>query len=182
MENLFSIEFFQTLIPWLKIANAITATYPPQTREQVERFYWSLTAILRFSVTDHKQNWDPYTSILTHAYNSQLHHSTKTLSFDMGLSWRISDLKIRSKVFTGKMITTAEKRNGLVPTPRHSLNHARAFLQRPQEPYKNSFDRRVGKGCKMIEISEFGFADLSDGVTKIPKLGCAVVGPYREFR
>ena len=70
----------------LEISNIFTSTYHPQTNGQVERYNRKILAMLRNYVNEHQNDWDEFASVLTYAYNNDVHRSTGTIPFDLVLS------------------------------------------------------------------------------------------------
>lgn len=95
----------------------------------------TLTAMMRYYVNDHQQDWDVYNSILAIVCKSHVNRSTNSLPFDPVLNQQVQDFTVPSKVSHGKMLTAAVKRPEFLTKLQKSLDRARAFLQRTQERY-----------------------------------------------
>lgn len=80
------------------------------------------------------------------------------------------------------MLTAVKQQTGIPATEKHSLDQACTSLQRTLKCYKSYLDRRLCNGREMISIGDSVLTDVSDGVTKIPKLGHAVEGHYQGLR
>lgn len=118
-------------------------------------------------------------STFTHANNSQVHRSINTIPFDLVLYWRLPDFALQSTMSIRNMRTATEQRVGFLVTLQHSSDHACASLQRTQQRYEWDIYRRPRRGLNSIRTGEYVFIDISDDVTKTPKLGHTVEWFYR---
>ena len=82
----FTARFFQNICRILGIRNVFTSTYQPQANDQVERFNRTLTSALRKYVGDHPKDWDLFSDVVTFAYNTQVHRTTKIAPFELVLA------------------------------------------------------------------------------------------------
>ena len=82
----FTSKFFLDVCRILKVHNAFTTTYHPQTNGQVERFNRTIVSTLRAYIGDHPRDWDLYTPAITYAYNCQPQTSTAYAPFELVLS------------------------------------------------------------------------------------------------
>lgn len=94
-------------------------------------------------VNNLQQDCNAYVSKLTYIYNSHVHRSLNTLSFDLVLYWRMLDFASKSTLSAWKLITASEKWAGFLATPQHSMNIACPFPQCTQGRYKRYFDRHL---------------------------------------
>ena len=65
----------------LGIASNYTSPYYPQTNGQVERYNRTLVRQLRCYISKHQKEWGSHLSLLTAAYNTQVHASTGEITF-----------------------------------------------------------------------------------------------------
>jgi len=72
----FSSVYYQGILGELGIASNYTSPYRPQTNGQVERYNRTLVRQLRCYTAEHQKEWDSHLSLLTTAYNTQVHAST----------------------------------------------------------------------------------------------------------
>ena len=77
----FASVYFQGILGLLSIASNYTSPYRSQTNGQVERYNRTLVRQLRCYVGEHQTEWDSHLSLLTTAYNTQVHSSTVEIPF-----------------------------------------------------------------------------------------------------
>ena len=139
----FISDIFQRVCSLLRVHNALTMTYHPQTNGQTERFNRSLTAMLRCYVEDHPQDWCAYVRALTYAYNTSVHRGINAAPFDLVLSRSPPDFTLarptggRGK--TGKPFDRQDFGSRL----RVAIGHASANLKKHQRRYKVDFDKHI---------------------------------------
>jgi len=73
--------YYQGILGLLGKASNYTSPYHPQTNGQVERYNRALVRQLRCYVAEHQAEWDSHLSLLTTAYNTQVHSSTGEIPF-----------------------------------------------------------------------------------------------------
>jgi len=77
----FASVYYQGILGLLGIASNYTSPYHPQTNGQLERYNRTLVRQLRCYIAEHQQEWDSHLSLLTTAYNTQVHASTGEIPF-----------------------------------------------------------------------------------------------------
>ena len=77
----FASVYYQGIRGLLGIASNYTSPYHPQTNGQVERYNRTLVRQLRCYIAEHQKKWDSHLSLLTTAYNTQVHASTGEIPF-----------------------------------------------------------------------------------------------------
>jgi len=77
----FASVYYQGILGLLGIASNYTSPYHPQTNGQVERYNLTLVRQLRCYVAEHQSDWHSHLSLLTTAYNTQVHSSTGEIPF-----------------------------------------------------------------------------------------------------
>jgi len=77
----FASVYYQGILGLLGIASKYTSPYHPQTNGQVERYNRTLVRQLRCYIAEHQKVWDTHQSLLTTAYNTQVHASTGEIPF-----------------------------------------------------------------------------------------------------
>jgi len=77
----FAAVYYEGILEVLGIASNYTSPYHPQTNGQVERYYRTLVWQLRCYISEHQKEWDSHLSLLTTAYNTQVHASTGGIPF-----------------------------------------------------------------------------------------------------
>ena len=82
----FNAKFFHSTCRVRGITNLYTSAYHPQTNAQVERYNRTIASMLRNYVGEHQDDWDVYVGLLTYAYNSHVHRTTRTTPFELVLS------------------------------------------------------------------------------------------------
>jgi len=85
----FASVCYQGILGLLGIASNYTSPYHPQTIRQVERYNRTLVRQLRCYVSEHQKEWDSHLSLLTTAYNTQVHASTGEIPFAFVSSRRL---------------------------------------------------------------------------------------------
>ena len=77
----FASVYYQGILGLLGIASNYTSPYHPQTNGQLERYNRTLVRKLRCYIAEHQEEWDSHLSLLTTAYNTQVHASTGDIPF-----------------------------------------------------------------------------------------------------
>ena len=77
----FASVYYQGIFGLLGIASNYASPYHPQTNGQVEAYNRTLVRQLRCYVAEHVTEWDSHVSLLTTAYNTQVHASTEEIPF-----------------------------------------------------------------------------------------------------
>lgn len=81
------------------VANYATPYHPPKN-EQVERYNNTIVRQVRHYVRDHVKTWDQYISVLTTAYNSQVHESTREALFSVVIPHRMRGVALQTTIPT----------------------------------------------------------------------------------
>ena len=134
--------------------------------------------MLRNYVNEHQSDWDEFTTVLTYAYNNQVHRSTGTTPFDLVLSRPPPAFPLYQNS-RGNRKLTGEQREHYVEQLDGTLAKAYNRLIKTQRRYKRDFDKRVRTANCNIRQGEYVYLDPTDGTTKGTKLGNHPLGPYR---
>lgn len=130
-------RFFQDVSQILDVKNFFNTTYPPQTNSQIERFDQTLCASLRVYEANHPHTCDLYNDAVTHAYNTQNHHTAGLKPFDLGLSRTPLPVASQLQLINGSFHSVSHywlkwktSLPRLVPVPRSVMEKARATHKR----------------------------------------------------
>lgn len=126
---------------------------PTTIQRQIERYNWILPAMLRCDDINQQQKWNAHASILTHAYNSQIHRSTTIATFDLVLNQCLPDFTLKSIVFFEKILTTVEQRTWFLAKLRHSLDCVCASIQRTQKSNNKTSTSIFARFVKQWELA-----------------------------
>ena len=175
----FISDIFQRVCSLLRVHNALTMTYHPQTNGQTERFNRSLTAMLRCYVEDHPQDWCAYVRALTYAYNTSVHRGIDAAPFDLVLSRSPPDFTLAQP--TGGRGKTGKPfdRQDFVSRLRVAIGRASANLKKHQSRYKADFDKHIRNSAMNLTTEDKVYLDLNDGAKKRDKLSNEVGGAYQ---
>lgn len=187
----FASVFFQGVLGLLGIVSKYTTPNPPQTNGQVERYNRTVVRQLRVYVAEHPKEWDRYVSLLTTAYNTQVHTSTGQAPLLFVSPRRLQTLGIerlpklqpergREELGgdedtdpLGEATRYVGELKGIIPKVRKHLNKA-------QEAYKKNFDASVAEKNKDLHVGDWIF--LASHARKRSKLAHKSLGPYMVLK
>ena len=175
----FVSDLFSRVCDMLRVHNACTMTYHPQTNGQTERFNRTLTAMLRCYVEDHPSDWSEYVRALTYAYNTAVHRGLEAAPFDLVLSRSPPDFTMAQPTRARGKKGAGIDRQDYVIRLRIAIGRASANLKKHQRRYKADFDRRVRRAAVKLTTDDAVFLDLNDGAKKRDKLAHNVGGAYK---
>ena len=180
----FTSKLFLHVCSELKIRNAFTTTYHPQTNGQAERFNRTILTGLRAFVSEHPRSWPQYAELLAYAYNTQSHPSLGVAPFQLVLSNPPQPLTMRR-----------EETHEDAPDPRKQVEQFQAAVRKlaqtaskkltlAQTRYKRNFDARVrpliqANTGDWVYVSRELATEEGDGVKRQHKLQSRASGPYK---
>ena len=175
----FTSRFFMDVCRILTIHNAFTTTYHPQTNAQAERFNRTILAAIRSYTNDHPRDWDLYTPALTYAYNCSPQTSTSLAPFELVLSKPPGPLA--ADIPTEEHNDTVSYRQKWKSWLTKAIKDTTDQLQKAQERYKRSFDKRLRKQREEIRKDDYVFLRVERRNDKEHrhKLAAIADGPYR---
>ena len=77
----FASVYYQGILGFLDIASNNTSAYHPQNSGEVKRYNCTLLRQPRCYMAEHQTEWDSHLSLLTAAYTTQVHTSTRKIAF-----------------------------------------------------------------------------------------------------
>lgn len=187
----FASVFFQGVLGLLGIEAKYTTPYHPQTNGQVERYNRTIMRQLRVYTAEHPKEWDRYVSLLTTAYNTQVHSSTgqAPLMFvsprrlqTMGVERlpKLRPLKEKEDLGEGEDEDSQTAALRFVEDLKSIIPQVRKHLAKAQEAYKKTFDATVAEKNKDLREGDWVF--LASHTRKRSKLAHKSVGPYMVLR
>jgi len=131
----------------LGIASNYTSPYHPKTNGEVQRYDRTFVRKLRCYTAEHQKEWDSHLSLLTTAYNTQVHASTGDIPFayvslrrlqriGMERMPRLRQAEERTEDSSTAAEQYVENLRALIPAVRRQLGKAQAT-------YKRAFDART---------------------------------------
>lgn len=97
----FASVLYQGVLSMLGVSANYATTYHPQTNGQVEWFNHPIVRQLRHYVSDHVKTWDQYISVMTTAYNSKVHESSREAPFSFIIPRRMRGVAFQTAIPTG---------------------------------------------------------------------------------
>ena len=176
----FASVYYQGILGLLGIASNYTSPYHPQTNGQVERYNRTLVRQLRCYIAEHQKEWDSHLSLLTTAYNTQVHASTGEIPFAFVSPRRLQLIGMERM----PRLKQAEKRtedastageqyvkdiNALIPSVGQQLGKAQATCKR-------AFDARAKEKNNTVKAGDLVYLDAHFRSPK--KLGFKTKGRY----
>ena len=79
----FNNALMKTIITTMHIAHAFSASYHPQTNDQVERFNATFCTQLAKYYDENKDDWDDYLQSVIYAYNTGVHATTAFAPYEL---------------------------------------------------------------------------------------------------
>ena len=146
-EPQFATVYYQRILEFLGVASNCTSPNHPQTNGQVERYNRILVRQLRYDVAGNLNEWDSHLSLLTTAYNTQVHASTGEIPFvfvspgrlqliGMERIPRLKQAEERAEDASTEAEQYVEDLADLIPAVHQQLVKA-------QNTYKRAFDART---------------------------------------
>jgi len=179
----FTSNFFIAVMKMLGIETVRTTAYLPQTNGQVKRYNRTMATQLRHYVADDPSRWDELLPVITMAYNSQPHRSTRIAPFELVIPRRIPNLTVRN-LPPGTPLTNKGTLKDGSPLARKRQFMARLRKQIPivvealrktQQRYKRNFDHRVATRNADVKIGDFVYTTNQD---RQNKLQSKAIGPF----
>lgn len=157
-----------------------TTTYHPQTNGQCERFNSTLLSTVRKHTEDHPKDWDLYTSMMTFAYNTQVHESTGVSPFELVLSRAPNAFQIEEPDPDIPMSKKETEARWLARLKLLTEKH-RDELEKRQWRYQEAFNKRV-RPRRPIKKDDYVFLRRDEPARKgesLHKLSPKALGPYK---
>ena len=179
----FTSKLFTMICSELKIRNAFTTAYHPQTNGQVERYNRTILAGLRAFVAEHPRSWPHYAQLLTYAYNTQVHPTTGVALFELILSNPPKPLTIRREPSHKDAVEPRRLQDQFQNAMKILQARAVKQMHRAQSRYKRNFDKSIrplqpaGAG-DWVYIAREGGREEEDGIKTRHKLQAPAEGPY----
>jgi len=176
----FASVYYQGILGLLGIASNYTSPYHPQTDGQVERDNRTLVRQLCCYVAEHQAEWDRYLSLLTTAYNTQVHSSTGQVPFAFVSPTRLQLIGIERM----PRLSQAEERPAdassaaeqYVEDLKVLIPKVREHLGKAQAAYKRAFDVRTREKNNQLKAGDWVYLDAHSRSPK--KLRFKPQGPY----
>ena len=146
----------------------------------MERYNRTLVRQLRCYIAEHQKEWDSHLSLLTTAYNTQVHASTGQIPFafvsprrlqliGMERMPRLRKAEERSEDASTAAEQYVEDLKALIPAVRRRLGKAQAT-------YKRAFDARTKQKNSSVKAGDWVYLGTHSRSPK--KLGLRTQGPY----
>jgi len=179
----FRSTYFQGVCSLLGISNLYSTTYHPQTNGQVERYNRTIVGQLRTYFEDHQDRWDELVSMVSLAFNSRPHQSTKVAPLEIVTLERVRSLSVERLVSSPAPEETdgipRAVREGIRARLRNLILKVRKSLTLAQRRYKRNYDARVRPVNKDVHAGDWVFVD---GHTRTKyKLRTRAAGTYKMF-
>lgn len=138
----------------------------PQTNGQVERYNRTIVRQLRTYVSEYPKEWDRYVSLLTTAYNMQVHTNTGQPPLDFVSARKLTLLGVerlpnvrplteapeREDDLDGTATTVAEQ---YVQDVKELALREKKHLEHDLDAYMEAFDRRVNEKNKSLVAGDW---------------------------
>jgi len=155
----FASVYYDGILGFLGIVSNYTSPYHPQTNGQVERYNRTLVRQLRCYIAEHQTEWDSHLSLVTTAYNTQVHASTGEILFSLVSPRRLHLIgmermpRLRQAEETTEDASTAaeqyfEDLQALIPADLRQLGKARAT-------YKRAFDAHTKEKNNTVKTRDW---------------------------
>lgn len=180
----FASVLFQGVLSLLGIVANFATPYHPQTNGQVERFNHTIIRQLRHYVSDHVKTWDQYASVLTTAYNSQVHATTGEVPFSFVCPRRLPAIAVehlsRPDETPGEELTPAHAKAKFMANLADQIPRVQEAMDKAQARYKRHFDRQVKKSKSPPKQGDWVF--VHSHAKTGSKLLFKTLGPYQVLR
>ena len=180
----FASVLFQGVLDMLGVKANYATPYHPQTNGQVERFNKTIVRQLRHYVSEHVKTWDQYISILTTAYNSQVHSSTGEVPLAFVTPRRVRSIAVRRPLPTredgGSTPTPTESKAEFAARLENLIPKVRAEMDKAQKRYKRTFDKKVRNAKHVPEQGDWVL--VHSHTPTGGKLVFQTKGPYQVLR
>jgi len=179
----FMSNFFIAVMKMHDIETVRTTAYHLQTNGQLERYNRTMATQLRHYVADDPSQWDELLPVITMAYNSQQHRSTRIAPFQLVIPRRIPNLTVsnlppriphtnKGTLKDGSPL--ARKRQFMARLRKQILIVVKA-LRKTQQLYKRNFDHRVATRNANVKIGDYVYTTNQD---RQNKLQSKAIGPF----
>lgn len=160
----------------MSIAKDFTSTCDPQTNDQTYRCNRKVLEMLRCYVRDHQRKWYKYVQVLTYAYNTGVHYSTRARPFELLLSGTPSDPAIYHYIEKFRKKPCEGKKESVMKMD-STVARAKLELRKAQVDYKPNFYWILRRGNAKIKVGDYNWMDVLDGKAK-EKLSGHTDGPF----
>ena len=180
----FTSKLFLHICSELKVRNAFTTTYHPQTNGQAERFNRTILAGLRAFVSEHPRSWPQYAELLTYAYNTQAHPSLGVSPFELVLSNPPPSLTMKRDESHENAPEARKQVEQFQAAVRKLAQTATKRLHSAQHKYKRNYDEKVRplhqpSTGDWIYIARELATEEGDGIKRRHKLQSRATGPFK---
>ena len=139
----FTSKLLQYLCKMLKVKNAFTTAYHPQTNGQAERFNRTLLTGLRAFVSDHPKSCYEHSGLITYAYDTQVHSSSGIAPFELVLSEPPQGSVLRKELSEETLKCPRSYKEQFREAIKRLAEVSAWNISRAQARYKRNFNKRV---------------------------------------
>jgi len=172
----FASVYYQGILGLLGIASNYTSPYHPQTNGQVERYNRTVVRQLRCYVAQHQAECDSHLSLLTTAYNTQVHSSTGEIPVAFVSPMRLQLIGIEKmhglRQAEERPVDASSAAEQYVKDLKAHIPKVRQHLGKAQAAYKRAFDEKNNH----LTAGNWVYLDVHSRSPK--KLGFKTQGPY----
>jgi len=176
----FASVSFQGILGLLGIASNYTSPYHPQMNAQVERYNRTLVRQHRCYVSEHQAEWDSHLSLLTTAYNTQVHSSTGEILFAFVSPRRLQLTGIermpRLRQAEERPVDASWAAEQYVEDLKVLVPKVREHLGKAQAAYQRALDVRTREKNNQLKAGDWVYLDAHSRSPK--KLEFKTQGPY----
>jgi len=176
----FASVYYQGILGLLGVALNYTSPYHLQMNGQVERYNRTLVRQLGYYVAEHQAKWDCHLSLLTSAYNTQVHSSTGDIPFAFVSPRRLQRIGIermlRLRQAEERPVDASSAAEQYVGDLKALIPKVQEHLGKAQAAYKRAFDARAREKNNQLKAGDWVYLDAH---SRSPKnLGFKTKGPY----
>jgi len=175
----FASVYYQGILGLLGIASNYTSPYHLQTNGQVDGYNRTLARQLHFYVAEHQAEWDSHLSLLTTAYNAQVHSSTGEITSAFVGPRRLQLIGIermrRLRRAEERPVDASSEAEQYVEDLKALTPKVREHQGKAQAAYKRAFDARAREKNNQLTAGDWVYLNAHSRSPN--KLKCKTQGP-----